>query len=364
METDLVIPLESFVLAAIPGAYVVVRENGIILSAFGDSWKLLNVSPEKLIGLKIFENKSTPFKQRSLETCFEKKETLVVVTPMAGKQFECTYKYLQPSSDWGAPVVLCMAKDKTSEMQLDKKIIDSTFELASASRALSLERLAAGFAHEINNPLTIVQGQANSLNNLLKKGMLTIESSQKHIDSLNRNVARIAHIVRSLREATSSDSDEDESNVSLDGVVKKALEYAGNQKNTTQISIEVTNQIAEDFVLGREMQLVGAVEQLLLNSIDAVDRLTEKWIKIDICSLEGDWVIMVTDSGPGIPEDLRHKIMLPFFTTRDVGKGSGVGLNLAKRNVEANGGILTLDAGSRNTRFVIRLPRKVRDVGC
>ncbi|MEI8026294.1 MAG: HAMP domain-containing sensor histidine kinase [Pseudomonadota bacterium] len=361
METELVDPLERFVLGAIPGAYVVLSEVGSVLSAFGDSWNLLNLSSEELIGSKIFETKRTPFKQRSFQACFEKKDTLVVVTPVAGKQFECTYKYLQRSAVSRTPVVLCIAKDKTNEMLLDKKIIDSTFELATVSRIQSLEKLAAGFAHEINNPLTIVQGQANSLNNLLKKGLLTIENSQKHIDSLNRNVARIAHIVRSLRDAASSDSDEEVTNVSLDEVVKKALEFARNQKNTTQISIEMSNQILDGSVQGREMQLVGAVEQLLLNSIDAAERYAEKWIKVDICKMEDDLVIMVTDSGSGISEDLRHKIMLPFFTTRDVGKGSGVGLNLAKRNVEANGGFLALDVGCKNTRFVIRFPRKVRD---
>lgn len=350
-------PLEKFVLGAIPGVYVVVSEVGGVLSAFGDSWKHFHLAPDELIGSKIFDNKGTPFKQRSFQACIEKKETLVVLTPFADKQFECTYIYLQLSGASSSPVVLCMAKDKTNEMLLDKKILDSTFELASVSRIQSLEKLAAGFAHEINNPLTIVQGQANSLNNLLKKGLLTIDSSQKHIDSINRNVARITHIVRSLRDAALNESDEEESNVSLYEVVKKALEFARNQKSTTQISIKVSNQIAEKFVWGREMQLVRAVEQLLLNAIDGVLKFPEKWIKVDICTMEEDLVIMVTDSGSGISEDLRHKIMLPFFTTRDVGKGSGVGLNLAKRNVEANGGLLALDVGCKNTRFVIRFPR-------
>jgi signal transduction histidine kinase len=83
---------------------------------------------------------------------------------------------------------------------------------------------------------------------------------------------------------------------------------------------------------------------------------------VDLSHSGGDLLVSVTDAGLGIPEDLRHKIMLPFFSTRDVGKGSGVGLNLAKRNVEANGGLLSLDTNCKNTRFVIRFSRKIRDV--
>ena len=353
--------LEKFVLAALPGAYVVISEDGSILSAFGDSWKYFNISHEQVLGAKIFELKGTPFKQRSFQLCFEKKETLVVVTPAAGRQFECTYRFLPTAAASDAALVMCIAKDKTNEMQLDKKIIDSTFELASASRIHSVEKLAAGFAHEINNPLTIIQGQANSLYNLLKKGLLDNENSQRHFDSLNRNVARISQIVRSLRDVATSESDEEETNINLHEVVKKALELVARQKKTSDISIEVSKQISGDCVRGREMQLVGAVEQLVLNSIDAVERMADKWIKLEVLLSEGDLAIMVTDSGLGISEDLRHKIMLPFFTTRDIGKGSGVGLNMAKKNVEANGGVLTLDLGCKNTRFVIRFPRQGKD---
>jgi signal transduction histidine kinase len=285
-----------------------------------------------------------------------------VVTPEGGRQFECTYKLVEDAGGHDS-FVFCSARDKTQEMQLDQKIIDSTFEISSASRIQSLEKLAAGFAHEINNPLTIIQGQANSLFNLLKKGMLTAENGQKYIDSLNRNVTRISQIVKSLRDAAASGSEEPETAVKLDEVVKKAIDLVRSQKHMAEISVQVSNHIMQqEMIWGREMQLVSAVEQLILNSIDALERNSEKWIKVDLSHSGGDLLVSVTDAGLGIPEDLRHKIMLPFFSTRDVGKGSGVGLNLAKRNVEANGGLLSLDTNCKNTRFVIRFSRKIRDV--
>ena len=67
--------------------------------------------------------------------------------------------------------------------------------------------------------------------------------------------------------------------------------------------------------------------------------------------------LVITDSGTGIPETVAARMMSPFFTTKEVGRGTGLGLSISARIVDAHDGTLTLDRGSRNTRFVIRLPR-------
>ena len=72
--------------------------------------------------------------------------------------------------------------------------------------------------------------------------------------------------------------------------------------------------------------------------------------------MEGLAQIIVTDSGPGIPKDIQHKIMQPFFTTKPVGTGTGLGLSISRSLIERHKGKLTLDSQSQHTRFVIMLP--------
>jgi two-component system NtrC family sensor kinase len=85
--------------------------------------------------------------------------------------------------------------------------------------------------------------------------------------------------------------------------------------------------------------------------------LPEKWIEIDVRDTSAGAEISVTDSGLGIPKEIQSKIHEPFFTTKANGKGAGLGLSISQRIVNAHRGTLTLDVNSRNTRFVITLPK-------
>jgi len=70
----------------------------------------------------------------------------------------------------------------------------------------------------------------------------------------------------------------------------------------------------------------------------------------------GELQIVVTDSGPGLTAAVREKLFTPFFTTKPVGKGTGIGLSVSRSLIESHGGTLELDAAHENTRFVIHLP--------
>jgi signal transduction histidine kinase len=94
---------------------------------------------------------------------------------------------------------------------------------------------------------------------------------------------------------------------------------------------------------------------LLHNSLLATENLRERWVSIQSRVQGGRIRITITDSGKGIPADERDKIFQPFFTTRPVGKATGLGLAVAQGIIESHGGSLTLDASYPHTRFVIEL---------
>jgi C4-dicarboxylate-specific signal transduction histidine kinase len=107
----------------------------------------------------------------------------------------------------------------------------------------------------------------------------------------------------------------------------------------------------------REVQIEQVLLNLLQNALDAVtEQAGEKWVHLAAVVRDGAVEFSVTDSGPGIPLQLRTRIMEPFFTTKDVGKGTGLGLSLSRRIVEDHGSKLELREENGHPCFSFRLP--------
>ena len=96
---------------------------------------------------------------------------------------------------------------------------------------------------------------------------------------------------------------------------------------------------------------------MLSNAIDAVEKLPVKWIRIKSQSSETETKIIITDSGQGIPPEIRQRIYDPFFTTKDVNEGTGLGLSLVRQIMVHHGGDLKLDDLAANTSFVLNFPK-------
>jgi signal transduction histidine kinase len=111
------------------------------------------------------------------------------------------------------------------------------------------------------------------------------------------------------------------------------------------------------YVECRGVQIAQVLLNLLSNAHDAVDGARERRVRIAVDNDDRDVRIAVSDSGPGIPPEIRARIMEPFFTTKEIGKGTGLGLSVSKGIAEAHGGRLALDPEARETRFVLTLRR-------
>jgi len=107
----------------------------------------------------------------------------------------------------------------------------------------------------------------------------------------------------------------------------------------------------------RRVQISQILLNLLANAHDAVEAGAARWVQIDAGAHEGEVQIAVTDSGPGVPVEIRNRIMEPFFTTKGIGKGTGLGLSVSKGLAEGHGGTLEYDTGAPVTRFVLTLRR-------
>ncbi|MDZ4663076.1 MAG: ATP-binding protein [Pseudomonadota bacterium] len=248
-------------------------------------------------------------------------------------------------------------RDMTEAVVREKQIDEQRAQLVNASKMSSLGEMSGGIAHEINNPLAIIQGKASHLIRLIHGNKFTLENGIVQLESIFSESERIAKIVRGLV-AFSRNGDKDPfASVDLSDLFKDVFSLCSERFKNYSVEL-VLNSFPKTLVEGRATQIAQVLSNLLNNSFDAVSSLPEKWVRIDIKSSNERVQISVTDSGYGIQPHIVDKLMQPFFTTKEIGKGTGLGLSISKGIIEDHQGSLRYDSTSSRTRFVIELPLK------
>jgi signal transduction histidine kinase len=226
-----------------------------------------------------------------------------------------------------------------------------------SAKMAALGEMSGNIAHEVNNPLMAIQLRAERLVRLAESDKLDTNLVVKAAREIENTVQRIARIVDALRSFARDVEKDPMSSERVVVVVNDAVELCAERFRQHAISLEV-EPIAEDLqVYCRPVQVCQILLNLLSNAHDAVEGSATPWVRI-AAHTTGDAVeVTVTDSGPGIPPELQRRIMEPFFTTKEVGRGTGLGLSVSKGIAEVQGGRLAHDTGAPNTRFVLTLKR-------
>jgi C4-dicarboxylate-specific signal transduction histidine kinase len=239
----------------------------------------------------------------------------------------------------------------------NRMIQDQQRALVSSSKMSALGEMAGGIAHEINNPLAIIRTQASVAEDILLT--LTpspdIEALATRLKKIQSTTDRIAKIVRGLRAFSRSGEDTPFAEIRSTDLVGDTRSFCAERIRHGEVKI--VEEIEEFFFDGQYTQLSQVLLNLLNNAYDAVCDKKGSWIKVSI-SLVSGWVqLRVEDSG-AIPFEVRRKIFQPFFTTKEIGKGTGMGLAISLGIVKDHGGSLTLDEALPNTCFLIRFPQR------
>lgn len=222
-----------------------------------------------------------------------------------------------------------------------------------AEKMATVAEVAAGVAHEINNPLFIIRNYVE----LLKTKRLD-EDGREKLRKIEKELGRIVEITGSLL-SFSKVKELPGSRTNLVEVVEEAillLQHNLSQKNI-RLDKEVFVQRVE--IVGEENRLKQLFMNLLLNSIDAV--LDGGIVRVSLVVYAEDRFVEVTvaDNGYGIPADIQSKIFNPFFSTKMNKKNAGLGLSICQRIAEAHDGIITFASTPGNfTEFKVKLPLK------
>lgn len=253
---------------------------------------------------------------------------------------------------------LAVIEDVTQKRQRERKIKEQEDQIIANARLASLGEMAAGIAHEINNPLTIINGHVGVLRRLLgARGLSTDVEVQKRLEVIEGTTQRIAKIVKGLRYYARESDQGDMEWVTVDAIVEDTLAFCMDKFRHE--GVELVTLVEPDLkVHVRPYQIAQVLLNLLSNAADAVQVADSRKVVIEAKLGHGGVEIAVSDSGPGISPFLREKIMEPFFTTKEVGKGVGLGLSISEGIVRSHDGKFYLDQEARQTRFVLWLPAK------
>lgn len=250
--------------------------------------------------------------------------------------------------------------EMTGREKAELLIRDQQALLVESSKMAALGEMAGGIAHEINTPLAIMSLKVEQMEGAVKKGDFKVIDVLAGFELLKKTTARISKIIVGLRSFAREDRQALPQKVKISTLVEDTLSFCSERlaHHDIKLTVEKNDTFNLLEIECRAVEISQVILNLLNNACDALEPLKEKWIRISATDA-GDYVqICVTDSGTGIPKEIQNKIMQPFFTTKDLGKGTGIGLSISKGIVESHAGKFFLDNTSANTKFVILLPKK------
>jgi PAS domain S-box-containing protein len=263
----------------------------------------------------------------------------------------------------GGPAVLSMIRDLTERKQIQLKLLQS-------DRLASVGMLAAGIAHEINNPLAYVMANLDVLSRKLLPDVLLsapdddarqrVARVAEHVEHARDGAERVRRIVRDVRTFARGDDDAREP-LDVQAVIDAALQLVAHE-------LRDRARLVRDFapvprVSASESRLGQVFLNLLVNALQALplDRGKEHEVRVSISAPDPQTVLVeIHDTGEGIPADVLPRVFDPFFTTKPVGVGTGLGLFVCQGIVSSVGGTLALASEpGRGTTVSVRLPALV-----
>jgi C4-dicarboxylate-specific signal transduction histidine kinase len=250
-----------------------------------------------------------------------------------------------------------IGRDISLQRQQENIIKDQQVKIISSAKLSSLGEMAAGIAHELNNPLTILRGHLQILSRICEEDQFdknTFLSTCHHLDG---TIVRMAKIIKGLNVFTRDCNDDPFEKTSVKRIVDETLIFCGKRFSYSHIKLNVPVIEEGLFIECRPVQLEQVLLNLFNNAFDAVCGTQNPWVTLVIKDLGDAIEFAVEDSGQGIPPFIQDRIMEPFYTTKEMGKGTGLGLSISKNLIETHMGKLELDKNSPHTRFVFSIPK-------
>ncbi len=240
--------------------------------------------------------------------------------------------------------------------QANTQILENQKTLVEAEKFAAIGRMSAGIAHEIGNPIGIVQGYVE----LLRHADLGREDRLQFADRAERELQRVSGLIRQLLDYSRKEEGDGEP-ADIENVVFSVVEML---KNQTADHILFTVSVAEDVcrVTCGESDLQQVVLNCLLNSVDAItssekaDGQIAITAKSVIVESKACCQLIIEDNGIGLSAEQGKYVFDPFYTTKEVGRGTGLGLSVSRTIIENSGGSMRIEGDNSGARVTIVIP--------
>jgi len=251
--------------------------------------------------------------------------------------------------------------DTTDKVLTELKLKETTSQLIQAEKLSSLGGLTAGIAHEMSQPLNVIDIIAQKIVRKLRRNKIDNDTLKTELKNISGQVNKMAVIVDQMRiYARKTDSLYKES-IYVSKLVTNSFIFMEEQLRVHGIDVIKNLKNAEFKIFVDHIRLEQVLINVIINARYAVEKSSKKIKQIEVGAYKSDdqAVIYIKDNGIGIPDNVKDKIFDPFFTTKDVGQGTGLGLHIAHRIIEEhNGRIEFISEENKGTEFKIFLPKK------
>ena len=249
----------------------------------------------------------------------------------------------------------------------EEKRLEADFKARMEQQMISTERLAAmgtlaaGVAHEINNPLAIINEAAGFMSLVLQKPELSdmprrqvFEMALAKIEKSVKRARNITHqLLRSVRK-----NDPILADVNINELVTETIELVGKEAKNKDITISLNADTPLKNIWIEPEKIRQVLINLMTNAIQATDR--QGRVSIHVKNISEGILLTVGDTGHGIPREIREKIFEPFFSTKSPGEGTGLGLFVTREIIEKMDGTIEVDSQiGHGTRFTVRIPSRI-----
>jgi two-component system NtrC family sensor kinase len=265
-------------------------------------------------------------------------------TPEHPLEWDITAYPIIEDEDEEIPQVIIFERDVT-----EKNMMGSI--LAQSEKMAAVGQLAAGLAHEINNPLTVILANAQ----LLERSLPRESDDFEAVDLISRAGTRALQVVRNLLNFARKEQSELKP-TDINQSIQASLDMLRHEflQRSVDYIFEPTDNLP--MIMASQENLSGVWVNILINAMDATIGRQGK-VRI-ATSLNGNEIrILIGDNGVGIGQDQLKRIFDPFYTTKDVGKGTGLGLSICHRVIKQHGGHILVDSQLEvGTTFTITIP--------
>jgi PAS domain S-box-containing protein len=242
--------------------------------------------------------------------------------------------------------------DLRQRIKIRKELENTQVQLLQAEKMASLGKLAAGVAHQLNNPL----GGITLFAKLMMEEYALPENAQSDLNRILKDAERCRDTVKELLEFTRQTRHLMQPN-DINKLLNRTLFLLENQALFQNIRIQKALDEALPSITSDAQQLNHLFMNIILNAAQAMDGNGALTLSTSVLHDKGSVRIQISDTGPGIPQDALSHIFEPFYTTKEEGQGTGLGLSLAYNIVESHGGrIMAANNPDQGATFVIDLP--------